>query len=84
MNALFRFKRNTDGTALDLHSDEIKKKFIKWLKTRDTWWVETNKSDYIIFVFVNSYDGLDSSINEEQKYKLVTLLKPIVYDAKYQ
>jgi hypothetical protein len=83
MIGLYRFKRNDDETPLDLSSDDLRRRFTSWMKTRDEKWLDTTKSDTIIMRFIESFDGLDASITSEQEYKVISLLKPLAYEAKY-
>lgn len=83
MNVQFRFAQNDDNTEFTMNSETIKKKFDFWIKNRDPKWIENSRSENIIIRFCEAFDGLDAVVDEDSKLRLITLLKPRVYEAKY-
>jgi len=83
MIALFRFRKNEDGEPLDLSSDDLRRRFYNWAKTRDTRWLETTQTDVVAMRFIESFEGLDATITPDQQHKVILLLKPLIYEVRY-
>jgi hypothetical protein len=83
MHILFQFTKLDDDSYFELSGESVKAKFTTWVKSRDKFWLESTKSDDVIRIFLQSFEGLNATTGQEHYNKLCILLKPLVYTYKY-
>ena len=83
MQNSFCFYQNDDDEMYEMSTTSILSRFEMWVVSRDTNWLNDEKSDVIINAFMVGYDGLNSKIQDEDKQRFFSFMKPYIYNAKY-